>query len=98
MTHAPTGRDRALREPPTRRLRLMLYNSARVRLVDDDEIFEPPDELLENVAADDVYLVELAYTVRPCILITTDGGLLEALEGKDPQLRLRRPQDMYSTP
>ena len=93
-----TKLQRALRELPSRRLWLMLYDSARVRLVDDDEIVEPPDDLLANVAGDDVYLVEVAYAVRPCILVTTDGGLLEALEGKDPQLLLRRPQDMYAAP
>lgn len=62
-----------------KRLRLMLYDGSKVRLVEEGEILPLPPELAEGVSGDDLYLVETGYGVRPCMLVTTDEPLKDFL-------------------
>lgn len=70
---------RAMRNPQkrARRLRLMLFDANKVALVEEHEIAALPDQLQREVPDDDRYLVETAFAKRPCLLVTTDGTLLE---------------------
>lgn len=72
---------RAMRDPQKRakRVRLMLFDSDKVSLVEEHEIQELPEELHREIPQDDLYLVETAFSKRPCLLITTDRRLWQIL-------------------
>lgn len=63
-----------------KRLRLLLFDSSRVRLVEEHEIGRLPSDLQPPIPDDDVYLVETAYAVRPSRLVTTDRPLRDILQ------------------
>lgn len=81
--HGPLVRKlyRAMRDPQKRakRLRLMLSDSNKVSLVEEHEIEELPEHLQRELPQDDRYLVETAFSRRPCVVVTTDGQLREIL-------------------
>lgn len=81
--HEPLVRKlyRAMLDPQKRakHLRLMLFDSNKVSLVDEHEIVELPEHLERQVPQDDRFLVETAFSRRPCVLVTTDGQLREIL-------------------
>lgn len=82
---------RAMRDPQKRakRVRLMLFDSGKITLVEEHEIVELPEYLQQAVPEDDRYLVETAFAKRPCLLVTTDGQLWEILRGqKEFQVQL----------
>lgn len=73
----------AMADPQARakRLRLLLFDPSRVRLVEEGEITALPDDLRRVVPDDDLYLVETVFAVKPCLLITTDEPLRKILRG-----------------
>lgn len=80
----------AMADPGKRvkRLVLMLYDTSKVRFVEEHEIAGLPGDLERSVSDDDRYLVETAFSVRPCILVTTDGPLHDVLQAfADPELQ-----------
>lgn len=77
-------------EKRVKRLILMLYDDSKVRLVEEHEIASLPVDLERSISNDDKYLVETAFSVRPCILVTTDGPLHDRLRAfADPELEAR---------
>lgn len=76
--------QRALRGPEKRakRLWLLWVDSNKVIPVEEHEIIALPGQLQQEVPEDDRYLVETAFTKKPCILISTDGRLLEILRNQ----------------
>ncbi len=81
----------AMRDPQRRakRLRLMLFDSTKVRLVEEDDIVEIAETLASTVPVDDLYLVETALSVTPCVLVTTDVRLSEVVLDRVPGLTVR---------
>ena len=72
-----------------KRLRLLLSDASKVQIVDEDEIVPMPEHLQGVVKSDDVYLVETAFAVKPCLLVTTDGPLRDILRGSsNPEVRI----------
>jgi hypothetical protein len=74
-----------MRDPQGRakRLRLVLYDDSKVRLLEEAEIAPLPAELQETTPFDDLYLVETAFSVRPTTLVTTDGHLRDVVNAGD---------------
>lgn len=72
---------RAVRDPQKRakRLWLMVWDLDKVTWVEEHEVIALPDELRRIVPEDDRWLVEVAFTQKPCLLVTTDQRLLAAL-------------------
>ncbi len=62
-----------------KRLRLILFDETKVRLLEEAEIALLPAELREATPPDDLYLVETAFSVRPTTLVTTDGQLRDVV-------------------
>jgi len=82
----------AMADPRKRvkRLILMLYDESKVRFVEEDEIARLPEDLDGLISDDDRYLVETAFSLRPCILVTTDVALHDCLGAfADPELACR---------
>lgn len=77
-------------EKRVKRLILILYDDSKVRFVEEHEIARLPVDLERSVSNDDRYLVETAFSVRPCSLVTTDGPLHDRLRAfADPRLDAR---------
>ncbi len=73
----------AMADPHARakRLKLILFEESKVRLVEEQEIVTLPQELQAVVPSDDLYLVETAFSVKPCVVVTTDTPLRDILVG-----------------
>lgn len=71
----------AMRDPQKRakRMRMMLFDLDKLSLVEEHEILELPEYLQREVPEDDRYLVETAFSKRPCLLVTTDRKLWQTL-------------------
>lgn len=67
------------RQGRAKRLKLILFDQTKVRLVEEKEIGRLPLELAGSVPEDDVNLVETALAVKPCSVVTTDRKLRDIL-------------------
>ena len=82
-----------------KRLRLMLFDELKVRLVAEEEIIELPGELGQATPGDDLYLVETAYAVRPCVLVTTDAPLRDSIQPHcNPEIEIRLLEEYLAGP
>ena len=59
---------------------LLFRNSVNTVIIDDAQTRRLPDEVARRTPPDDLYLIELAYSMDKT-LITTDGRLVQAMEG-----------------
>ena len=69
--------------PVFKRFHLLLRDSKRVRIVEEEEISELPPSLAEVIPEDDLYLATLAATTGDRTIVTTDTALRDRLEGKE---------------
>jgi predicted nucleic acid-binding protein len=58
---------------------LLFYNSDKTIIVEEADIKKLPKEIEEKTPLDDKYLIELAYSSRDKIIVTTDQRLKEKL-------------------
>lgn len=63
-----------------KRLKMMLRDSDKVKLIDEQEIQPLPPKIAGVVPYKDTYLVELAYSTSDKLIVTTDTRLQEALK------------------
>ena len=63
-----------------KRLKMILYDGDKVKLVDEKDIESLPQEIADIVPEDDKYLVELAYFTSDKLIVTTDARLRQALK------------------
>jgi hypothetical protein len=67
------------KECSKRLLDLLFYNSDKTIIVEEADIKKLPKEIEEKTPLDDKYLIELAYSSRDKIIVTTDQRLKEKL-------------------
>ena len=58
----------------------ILYNSAKTQFLDPDQLAALPDNLMQETQPEDRHLAQAQLTTRDSIVITTDTGLISALE------------------
>ncbi len=82
---------RAVLDPQKRakRLWLLAWDLDKVTCVEEERIVALPDDLRRVVPEDDRWLVEVAFTQKPCLLVTTDQRLAAALHpGEELRVQL----------
>lgn len=67
--------------------KLLFYDSLRTLIIDESELAILSEEIVSITPADDLYLVELAFSTEDKVIITTDNRLKEALN-KVPELSI----------
>lgn len=72
-----------------KRLHLLFRDSDKTIIIYDADIKKLPKEIEEKTPPDDKYLIELAYSSKDRIIVTTDQRLKEKLQGEvDLKIRL----------
>jgi predicted nucleic acid-binding protein len=59
---------------------LLFRNSDKTIIIEKDNVNKLPKEIEEKIPVDDKYLIELVYSSRDRIILTTDGRLKEKLK------------------
>jgi len=54
----------------------ILRDSQKCVIIGNRELSKVPKEILQHVPPEDAYLIKLAFTVTPCILVSTDNELI----------------------
>ncbi|MGC8725938.1 MAG: hypothetical protein ACP5RS_05120 [Thermoplasmata archaeon] len=69
-------------------LSVVIRNITKCGIIYRNELPRVPEEILKSIPRKDVYLIELAFKVTPCILVSTDNELIASTKSLESQIKV----------